>query len=113
MDAPFITSFLVFREYNSYNELLSLVPKNFFPQVVCFDGNGRFHEIQFGMASHIGVLHDFISIGISKTFSYLTQYEFKTKPHFGQDSDIDAFVKEKRNETIRFRSSQLWEAKKL
>jgi deoxyinosine 3'endonuclease (endonuclease V) len=95
LNAPFITSFLVFREYNAYNELLSLLPPHLLPQLVCFDGNGQFHEIKFGMACHIGVLHNFASIGLSKSFSYLTQYRFGTKPHFEDDAHIEEFVREK------------------
>ena len=110
LNAPFITSFLVFREYNSYNELLSLVPRHLYPQLVCFDGNGLFHEIKFGMACHVGVLHDFVSIGVSKTFSYLTQYCFRTQPHFNDDAHIEAFVKEKQmqmNDAIPIRGMKL------
>lgn len=107
LNAPFITSFLVFREYNAYHELLSLIPRHIYPQLVCFDGNGLFHEIKFGMACHVGVLHDFISIGVSKTFSYLTQYRFRTWPHFNDDASIEEYVRDKqmqKNDSIPIRT---------
>ena len=95
LNAPFINSFLVFREYNCFNELFSLVPKAIFPQLVVFNGEGRFYERKFGMACQIGVLQDFISIGVSTTYSYSSQKEFNTSPIFKEDSDILKFMFEK------------------
>jgi deoxyinosine 3'endonuclease (endonuclease V) len=92
VNAPLISSFQVFREYICYNELFSLVPKNIFPQLIIFNSHGQFHEIKFGLACHVGVLHDVISIGVDKTCSYLID----SKPHFRYESDILKFVYDKK-----------------
>lgn len=94
VNAPLISSFQTFREYICYNELFSLVPKNIFPQLIMFNTHGRFHEIKFGLACHVGVLHDVISIGVDKKCSYLEKID--AKPHFRYESDILKFVYEKK-----------------
>jgi deoxyinosine 3'endonuclease (endonuclease V) len=88
LNAPTISSFQVFREYICYQELLSLVPKSIFPQLIIFNSHGRCHENKFGLACHVGVLHDIISIGVTKKWrsSYLDKFE--TQPSFSHDSDI-------------------------
>lgn len=61
---PYIPGLLAFREgppiLNAFRSL------EFEPDVVLFDGSGRIHYRQAGLATHIGVLFDIPTIGVAK-----------------------------------------------
>jgi len=61
---PYIPGFLSFREGPAIEEALSRIKKE--PQLWFFDGQGIAHPRGIGLASHIGVLFDLVSIGIAK-----------------------------------------------
>ncbi|KAI2801314.1 hypothetical protein BLOT_010863 [Blomia tropicalis] len=64
--------FLAFREVDFILELVdrffnSKIGNQYEPQVWLFDGNGLMHPRRFGLASHIGVLIDRPTVGVSKS----------------------------------------------
>lgn len=63
---PYVPGFLAFREIPHLLEFFSPTMA-FKPQVVLVDGNGVYHTRGFGLASHLGVLIDIPTIGVSKT----------------------------------------------
>ncbi|KAJ1558475.1 hypothetical protein HK096_000140 [Nowakowskiella sp. JEL0078] len=68
---PYIPGFLAFREAPallSCLETLKAESPQFYPQLLCVDGNGTLHPRRFGSACHIGVLADLTTIGIAKNF---------------------------------------------
>ena len=69
MEEPYIPGFLAFREVNHLVDLINDLKKNapqFLPQVILCDGNGILHVKGFGIASHLGVLENIVTIGCSK-----------------------------------------------
>jgi deoxyinosine 3'endonuclease (endonuclease V) len=40
------------------------------PQVIFVDGNGIYHPMKMGLASHLGVLANIPTIGVSKNYLY-------------------------------------------
>ncbi len=70
IDVPYVPGFLAFRELPATKPLLEKLratKPELMPQVVLVDGNGILHPRGFGLASHLGVLTDVPSIGVSKT----------------------------------------------
>ena len=70
IDVPYVPGFLAYRELPATKPLmekLKATKPELMPQVVLIDGNGIFHPRGFGLASHLGVLTDTPSIGLSKT----------------------------------------------
>lgn len=64
LEVPYIPGLLAFREGPcAFSALESL---NSEPDIVFFDGNGRLHFRQAGIATHIGVIADVPSIGVAK-----------------------------------------------
>ncbi|WP_369018309.1 deoxyribonuclease V [Thermatribacter velox] len=61
---PYIPGFLSFREGPAIEKALAQIKKE--PQLWFFDGQGIAHPRGVGLASHIGVLFDLVSIGIAK-----------------------------------------------
>ncbi len=62
---PYIPTYLTFRETPLIQEIYSSLDHD--PSVLMFDGNGILHPIQFGLASHAGVLLNKPSIGVAKS----------------------------------------------
>jgi len=68
---PYIPGFLAFRECPPLLEMLSALRDShphLFPQVVFMDGNGVLHPRGCGIACHLGVLANVVTIGVAKTF---------------------------------------------
>jgi len=69
LDAPYMAGFLAFREVKHEVKLIEKLRNThpeYLPQVIFVDGNGVWHQRGFGIASHLGVLVDIPTIGISK-----------------------------------------------
>ncbi len=67
---PYVPGFLAFREAPHLIELINKLKNKspeFYPQVIFFDGNGILHNNGCGLASHLGVLLDISTLGVSKT----------------------------------------------
>ena len=63
---PYIPGFLAYREGPAITEAFSKLDNK--PDVLMVDGNGILHPSRIGLASHVGVLLDQCTIGISKSF---------------------------------------------
>merc|ERR1711920_1207173 len=66
---PYIPGFLAFREARHYREMfrrLQAARPELMPDVTLVDGNGVLHPRGFGVASHVGVLADRVTIGVAK-----------------------------------------------
>lgn len=61
---PYLSGFLAYREGPSISGAYAKLENK--PDVMMFDGNGILHPRRCGLASHMGVLLDQASIGISK-----------------------------------------------
>ncbi len=72
VDVPYIPGFLAFREIPAIQTLakglMEKVKPDDRPQVFLVDGNGQMHPRGAGIASHLGVLQDWPTIGCSKSF---------------------------------------------
>ncbi|CEL57662.1 Endonuclease V OS=Homo sapiens GN=ENDOV PE=2 SV=1 [Rhizoctonia solani AG-1 IB] len=76
LTAPYIPSFLSYRETPAYLELISKLREKLqkagkeheFPQVILVDGNGQLHEREAGVATAVGVQADIPTVGIAKTY---------------------------------------------
>lgn len=69
MILPYIPGFLAFREVDFLITLIERLKKkrpDLVPHVIMVDGNGILHKRGFGLASHLGVLTDIPTIGVSK-----------------------------------------------
>ena len=71
MDFPYVPGYLAFREaphfLQAYEKLKSSRP-DCLPRVWLIDGNGILHTRGVGIASHLGVLLDIVTIGVAKNF---------------------------------------------
>lgn len=70
IEYPYIPGFLAFKEIPSYKKLFSRLKEKapeLWPELLLVDGNGILHNRGFGCASHVGVVFDIPSIGVSKT----------------------------------------------
>lgn len=74
LDVPYMPGFLAYREaphlIDLYNKLKTSRP-DLLPDVIMLDGNGVLHVNGCGLASHVGVLLDVPTIGVSKTMFYI------------------------------------------
>ena len=61
---PYIPSFLFYREGPAIIEAFNKLKKK--PDVLLVDGNGILHPMRLGMASHLGVVLDLPTIGVTK-----------------------------------------------
>lgn len=76
LTAPYIPSFLSYRETPAYLELISKLREQLqkegkeqeFPQVLLVDGNGQLHVREAGVATAVGVEADVPTIGVAKTY---------------------------------------------
>jgi deoxyribonuclease V len=64
-DIPYIPGLLAFREAPSV--IAALESLNRTPDVLLFDGSGRIHYRQAGLATHVGVVFDVPAVGVIKT----------------------------------------------
>lgn len=72
IDIPYIPGYLAFRELPAIKmiakDLIKKIKPEDFPQVFLVDGNGQLHPRGAGIASHLGVVMDWPTIGCGKTF---------------------------------------------
>jgi deoxyribonuclease V len=61
---PYVPGLLAFREAPSVVAALSVLDRT--PDVVLFDGSGRIHYRQAGLATHVGVVFDVPAVGVTK-----------------------------------------------
>lgn len=64
LELPYIPGLLAFREGPPIIEALQSLSVD--PDILFFDGSGRIHFRQAGIATHVGVLFDVPSIGVAK-----------------------------------------------
>jgi len=64
VDLPYIPGFLAFREGGPILAALRELTEK--PDLLLFDGSGRIHFRQAGLATHLGVIFDVPSIGVAK-----------------------------------------------
>jgi deoxyribonuclease V len=64
IEMPYVPGLLVFREGMAIVRALEALEVT--PAVVCFDGSGRIHFRQAGLATHLGVVFDVPAVGIAK-----------------------------------------------
>jgi deoxyribonuclease V len=65
LSIPYIPGLLSFREGEAIVEAFETLDCE--PDLACFDGSGRIHYRQAGLATHMGVVFDLPSIGIAKS----------------------------------------------
>ena len=64
LSVPYIPGLLSFREGEAIVEAFATLDCE--PDLACFDGSGRIHYRQAGLATHMGVVFDLPAIGIAK-----------------------------------------------
>jgi len=64
LSTPYIPGLLAFREGGPIVAALETLDRD--PDLLCFDGSGRIHYRQAGLATHLGVVFDTPSVGIAK-----------------------------------------------
>jgi len=62
---PYVPGFLSFREGPAVASSLQLLKSN--PQIFYFDGQGIAHPRGMGLASHMGIIYNVVSIGVAKS----------------------------------------------
>lgn len=65
LSVPYIPGLLSFREGGAIVEAFETLDCE--PDLACFDGSGRIHYRQAGLATHMGVVFDIPAIGIAKS----------------------------------------------
>jgi deoxyribonuclease V len=65
LDVPYVPGLLSFREGGSILAALSALETD--PDVLLFDGSGRIHFREAGLATHVGVTVDRPSVGVAKS----------------------------------------------
>lgn len=65
LSIPYIPGLLAFREGGPICEAFATLSCT--PDLALFDGSGRIHYRQAGLATHIGVIYDLPSIGVAKS----------------------------------------------
>ena len=65
LSIPYIPGLLSFREGEAIVDAFATLDCE--PDLACFDGSGRIHYRQAGLATHMGVVFDLPSIGIAKS----------------------------------------------
>lgn len=65
LELPYIPGLLAYREAPAIVEALTHLAVD--PDIILFDGSGRIHFRQAGIATHIGVLFDVPAIGVAKS----------------------------------------------
>ncbi len=80
VDFPYISGFLSFREGPSIKAAFKKLKQK--PDILLVDGNGILHQLQIGLASHIGVELNQPTIGVAKNL--LCGKVKKGKVYFGE-----------------------------
>jgi len=88
LEIPYIPGLLAFREGGPI--LAALEELSVDPDLLLFDGSGRIHFRQAGIATHIGVVVDTPSIGVAKSLLCGTPRESTEKLHAGTRVAIEA-----------------------
>lgn len=94
LSTPYIPGLLSFREGGPIIDALSGVDRD--PDLLVFDGSGRIHYRQAGLATHMGVVFDTPSVGVAKNLLCGTPAESVTDRPAGwrtpihADADVDA-----------------------
>ncbi len=65
IEVPYISGYLAFREGSVIAEAYYKLKEK--PDILIFDGNGILHPLKIGLASHMGILLDQVSIGVAKS----------------------------------------------
>ncbi|MFB6103704.1 MAG: endonuclease V [Halobacteriaceae archaeon] len=78
VSVPYIPGLLSYREAGAIIDALQHLSAT--PDVVLFDGSGRIHYRQAGIATHVGVLFDVPSVGVTKNLLCGTLRESVTDP---------------------------------
>ncbi|MFB6191093.1 MAG: endonuclease V [Candidatus Nanohaloarchaea archaeon] len=65
LELPYIPGLLAFREGSCIVDALKNLSRE--PDLLMFDGSGRIHYRQAGIATHIGVMFDLPAIGVAKS----------------------------------------------
>jgi len=65
---PYISTYLTYRELPFIKKLVKSLKTT--PTVFMFDGNGILHPYGIGLASHLGVVFDIVSIGVAKSLLF-------------------------------------------
>jgi deoxyribonuclease V len=78
LSIPYIPGLLAFREGEPIIDALAQLTVD--PDLLVFDGSGRIHYRQAGIATHIGVLYDVPAIGITKNLLCGTPAESLEEP---------------------------------
>jgi deoxyribonuclease V len=94
LSTPYIPGLLSFREGGPIIDALSAVDRD--PDLLVFDGSGRIHYRQAGLATHMGVVFDTPSVGVAKNLLCGTPAESVTDRPAGwrtpihADADVEA-----------------------
>jgi len=65
LEIPYVPGLLAFREGGPILEAFDALAVD--PDLAVFDGSGRIHYRQAGIATHVGVVHDLPSVGVAKS----------------------------------------------
>ncbi|MFB6271167.1 MAG: endonuclease V [Halobacterium sp.] len=95
LEVPYIPGLLAFREGDAIVDALESLSVD--PDVLVFDGSGRIHFRQAGIATHVGVLFDVPAVGVAKSLLCGTPRESLDDPlpagarvAIEADDDVDA-----------------------
>ena len=95
LEIPYIPGLLAFREGSAIVDALESLAVD--PDVLVFDGSGRIHFRQAGIATHVGVLFDVPAVGVAKNLLCGTPRESLDDPlpesarvAIEADDDVDA-----------------------
>ncbi|MFC5366635.1 endonuclease V [Salinirubrum litoreum] len=88
LSTPYIPGLLSFREGGPIIDALSAVERD--PDLLVFDGSGRIHYRQAGLATHMGVVFDTPSVGVAKNLLCGTPAESVTDRPAGWRTPIHA-----------------------
>lgn len=89
IEEPYLPSYLAFREISAFKDLWDeMIERDaeITPDVLLLNGNGYFHPRRCGVATHVGVMLDVPTIGVTKNFFQMEglsmtpmRFEFKSK----------------------------------
>ena len=97
---PYVPGFLSFREVPVVLDALNKLTIT--PDIILCDGQGIAHPKRFGLACHLGVLTDIVTIGVAKsrfigTHTELPVQKGSWKPLIDQEETIGAVVRSRTN----------------
>ena len=88
IEIPYIPGLLAFREGGPICDALDTLTCT--PDLALFDGSGRIHYRQAGLATHIGVIYDLPSVGVAKSLLCGTPQESTDRRPVGWRTPIHA-----------------------